>query len=227
MEIGRLLEAVRVVCPKARVYQASTSEMFGDAVETPQTETTPFHPRIPYGVSKLYGHWITVLYREHRGLYAVSGILYNHESPRRGLEFVSRKITHAAASIKVGLAKELRLGRLEDRRDWGFAGDYVRAMWMMLQRPAPEDFLIATGETHCVAELCEIAFGHLDLDFRDFVIQDPALIRAPEKAQLVGKPEKAHRVLGWQPTIAFRGMIEMMVDADLARLSSGERASGE
>lgn len=218
--VTRLLEAVRIACPRARVYQASSSEMFGDAVESPQTEATPFHPRNPYGASKLYGHWITVTYREHRGLYAVSGILYNHESPRRGMEFVSRKIAHAAASIKLGLARQLRLGRLEDRRDWGFAGDYVQAMWQMLQRDSPEDFLIASGETHSVADMCEIAFGHLGLDYREYVVQDPALVRPPEGAQLVGNPAKAHRLLGWFPSVGFKAMICDMVEADLARLAS-------
>jgi len=217
--VTRLLEAVRLARPQARLYQASTSEMFGDARESPQTERTPFAPRNPYGVSKLYGHWMTVTYRKYRNVFASSGILYNHESPRRGMDFVPRKITHAAAAIKLGLAKELSLGDLDARRDWGFAGDYVRAMWMMLQAESPDDYIIATGETHSVTDLCSIAFEHVGLDYRDHVRQDPRFVRPAEGVQLVGDATKAHQALGWRPSIDFRRMVEDMVEADLEHLS--------
>ncbi len=217
--VTRLLEAVRLAHPEARFYQASSSEMFGKALETPQRETTPFYPRSPYGVAKVYGHWITVNYRESYGLYAVSGILFNHESPRRGLEFVTRKVTHGAARIARGQARELRLGNLEAGRDWGFAGDYVEAMWRMLQQPNPEDYVIGTGETHTVRELCEIAFAHAGLDWKKSVVVDPALVRPAEVDVLLADPGKAHRQLGWRPTVGFADLVRMMMDADLARLA--------
>ena len=217
--VTRLLEAVRLARPQARLYQASTSEMFGDARESPQTETTPFAPRNPYGVSKLYGHWMAATYRKYRDVFAASGILYNHESPRRGMEFVSRKVTHSAAAIKLGPAKELTLGNLDARRDWGFAGDYVRAMWMMLQAESPDDYIIATGETHSVADLCAIAFEHVGLDYRAYVRQDLRFVRPAEGVQLVGDATKAHQSLGWRPSMDFRRMIQDMVEADLDRLS--------
>ena len=215
MGVTRILEAIRKVTPKARFFQASSSEIFGKPAEVPQSETTPFHPRNPYGVSKVYGHLMTITYRENYGLFACSGILYNHESPRRSPEFVTRKITLAAAMIKLGLAKELRLGNLDARRDWGFAGDYVRAMWLMLQQPHPDDYVLATGETHSVRDLCEEAFSHLGLDYRDYVVLAAESFRAPETAQLVGNSGKARRVLSWTPEVSFREMIRMMVDADL------------
>jgi len=218
MGVTRILEAIRKVTPKARFFQASSSEIFGKPAEVPQSETTPFHPRNPYGVSKVYGHLMAMTYRENYGLYACSGILYNHESPRRSPEFVTRKITQAAAKIKLGLSKELRLGNLDARRDWGFAGDYVRAMWLMLQQPGPDDYVLATGETHSVRELCEEAFSHTGLDYREHVAQEAESFRAPETAQLVGDPGKAHRVLGWRRTVSFRELVRMMVDADLAAL---------
>ncbi|PJB31849.1 MAG: GDP-mannose 4,6-dehydratase [Deltaproteobacteria bacterium CG_4_9_14_3_um_filter_65_9] len=218
MGVTRILEAIRKVTPKARFFQASSSEIFGKPAEVPQSETTPFHPRNPYGVSKVYGHLMAMTYRENYGLYACSGILYNHESPRRSPEFVTRKITQAAAKIKLGLSKELRLGNLDARRDWGFAGDYVRAMWLMLQQPGPDDYVLATGETHSVRELCEEAFSHTGLDYREHVAQETESFRAPETAQLVGDPGKAHRVLGWRRTVSFRELVRMMVDADLAAL---------
>ena len=217
--VTRLLEAVRLAHPEARCYQASSSEMFGKAVETPQRESTPFYPRSPYGVAKVYGHWITVNYRESYGLYAVSGILFNHESPRRGLEFVTRKVTHGAARIARGQARELRLGNLDAGRDWGFAGDYVEAMWRMLQQPAPEDYVIGTGETHTVRELCEIAFAHAGLDWKKFVVVDPSLVRPAEVDVLLADPSKAQRQLGWRPTVGFADLVRMMMDADLARLA--------
>lgn len=217
--VTRLLEAIRHVNPKIRFYQASTSEMFGKVVEVPQTETTPFYPRSPYGVAKLYGHWITINYRESYDLFAVSGILFNHESPRRGLEFVTRKITHAAARIKKGLDKELRLGNLESRRDWGFAGDYVRAIWQMLQQATPEDYVIGMGETHSVRELCELAFNHVGLDYSKYVIQDPKYYRPAEVDLLVSNPHKAYSKLGWKPEVSFNTLIEQMVDADIDRIS--------
>jgi len=215
--VTRLLEAMRRTVPKARFYQASSSEMFGKVQETPQKESTPFYPRSPYGVAKVYGHWITVNYRESFGLYAVSGILFNHESPRRGLEFVTRKITDGVARIKLGLADELRLGTLDARRDWGFAGDYVDAMWRMLQPDRPDDFVIGTGETWSVRQLCEEAFGYVDLDWKQYVKQDPRFNRPAEVDLLVADPSKAQRELGWSPTVRFRSLVQMMVDADLVR----------
>jgi GDPmannose 4,6-dehydratase len=221
--VTRLLEAVRQVDPAIRFYQASSSEMFGKATEVPQHELTRFHPRSPYGVAKVYGHWITVNYRESYGVHAVSGILFNHESPRRGLEFVTRKISDGAARIKLGQAEQLPLGNLEAKRDWGFAGDYVRAMWMMLQEPEPDDYVIATGQTHSVREFCEIAFGHLGLDHRDHVVVDPALVRPAEVDLLVGDASRARERLGWVPTVTFRELVEMMVDEDLAHLEEAMR----
>lgn len=220
--VTRMLDAIRIVDPKIRFYQASSSEMFGKVVEVPQRETTPFYPRSPYGVAKVYGHWITVNYRESYGLHATSGILFNHESPRRGLEFVTRKITHHVAQIKLGLNDELRLGNLDSRRDWGFAGDYVKAMWMMLQRDVPEDFVVATGETYSVEDFLEEAFGCVNLDWHDYVIQDPRYMRPAEVDMLVGDPQKAGRVLGWEPTVTFPELVKMMVDADLQLLKKGE-----
>ena len=223
MGVTRILEAIRKITPKARFFQASSSEIFGKPAEVPQSETTPFHPRNPYGVSKVYGHLMVMTYRENYNLYTCSGILYNHESPRRSPEFVTRKITLAAAKIKLGLAKELRLGNLDARRDWGFAGDYVRAMWLMLQQPRPDDYVLATGETHSVRELCEEAFSPLELDYREYVVQEAESFRPPETAQLVGNPAKAHRVLGWKREASFRDLVRMMVDADLEALR-GERS---
>ncbi|MGC8856498.1 MAG: GDP-mannose 4,6-dehydratase [Anaerolineae bacterium] len=217
--VTRMLEAIRYVNPRIRFYQASSSEMFGKVVEVPQRETTPFYPRSPYGVAKVYGHWITVNYRESYDMFAVSGILFNHESPRRGLEFVTRKISDGVARIKLGLSKELRLGNLDARRDWGFAGDYVRAMWLMLQQDHPEDFVVGTGETHSVREFCEIAFGYVDLDYKEFVIQDERFYRPAEVDLLVSDPSKARRLLGWEPTISFPELVKLMVDADMERLS--------
>jgi len=217
--VTRLLEAIRHVNPKIRFYQASTSEMFGKVVEVPQKESTPFYPRSPYGVAKLYGHWITINYRESYDLFAVSGILFNHESPRRGLEFVTRKITNGVARIKKGLAKEIRLGNLESRRDWGFAGDYVRAIWQMLQQPTPEDYVIGMGETHAVSDLCDLAFKRVGLDYRDYVIQDPKFYRPAEVDLLVSDPTKAHDKLGWQPEMSFNALVQKMVDADMDRMS--------
>ena len=217
--VTRLLEAVRLAHPEARFYQASSSEMFGKVVETPQRESTPFYPRSPYGVAKVYGHWITVNYRESYGLYAVSGILFNHESPRRGLEFVTRKVSHAVASIAQGKATELRLGNIEASRDWGYAGDYVEAMWRMLQQPEPRDFVIGTGETHTVRELCEIAFSHAGLDWKRHVKVDPGLVRPAEVDVLRADPSNARRALGWTPTVSFPALVRMMVDADLERLA--------
>jgi len=216
--VTRILEAVRLVHPSARFYQASSSEMFGRVTETPQSETTSFYPRSPYGVAKVYGHWITVNYRESYNLFAVSGILFNHESPRRGIEFVTRKVTDGVARIKLGLASELRLGNLEARRDWGFAGDYVDAMWRMLQQPAPRDYVIGTGRTHSVGELVEAAFGHVGLDWRKHVVTDPKYIRPAEVDLLQADPSKAQRELGWTPTVGFHELVAMMVDADLTRL---------
>ena len=216
--VTRMLEAIRFVNPKIKFYQASSSEMFGKVLEVPQKETTPFYPRSPYGVAKVYGHWISVNYRESFGLFAVSGILFNHESPRRGLEFVTRKISNGVARIKLGLAKELCLGNVEARRDWGFAGDYVKAMWSMLQQEEADDFVIGTGETHSVREFCEEAFGHVGLDYKDFVVQDPRFYRPAEVDLLVSHPEKARRVLGWSPQVSFKELVRMMVDADMERL---------
>ncbi|PKL94045.1 MAG: GDP-mannose 4,6-dehydratase [Gemmatimonadetes bacterium HGW-Gemmatimonadetes-1] len=218
--VTRLLEAVRLACPTARFYQASSSEMFGKVQETPQRESTPFYPRSPYGVAKLYGHWITVNYRESYGLYAVSGILFNHESPRRGIEFVTRKVTDAVARIRHGLATTLPLGNLEARRDWGFAGDYVDAMWRMLQQPEPLDYVIGTGETHSVGELVEIAFARAGLDWRDHVTVDPRFYRPAEVDLLQADPSRARNELDWTPQVSFAGLVEMMVDADLERLAS-------
>ncbi len=216
--VTRVLEAIRTVDPEIRFYQASSSEMFGKVREVPQRETTPFYPRSPYGVAKVYGHWITVNYRESYDLFAVSGILFNHESPRRGLEFVTRKITYHVAKIKLGLADKVALGNLDSKRDWGFAGDYVRAMWLMLQQDEPDDYVVGTGETHSVQELCEIAFSHVGLNWRDYVVQDPRFMRPAEVDLLVADPSKAHRVLGWKPEVSFEQLIGMMVDADLALL---------
>ena len=213
----RVLEAIRVFNPKVRFYQASSSEMFGKVQAVPQREDTPFYPRSPYGVAKVYGHWITVNYRESYDMFATSGILFNHESPRRGLEFVTRKVTDAAARIKLGLSRELRLGNLDAKRDWGYAGDYVRAMWLMLQQERPEDFVVATGETHSVEELVETAFSYVDLDWRDFVVQDPKFMRPAEVDLLIGDPSHARERLGWEPKVSFRELIQMMVDADLER----------
>ncbi len=216
--VTRMLEAIRTVDRKIRFYQASSSEMFGKVQETPQTERTPFYPRSPYGAAKVYGHWITVNYRESYGLFACSGILFNHESPRRGKEFVTRKISHAVARIKRGFQKELRLGNLEARRDWGFAGDYVRAMWMMLRQKAPDDYVIATGVNHSVREFCEVAFDHAGLDWKRHVRVDRSLFRPAEVNTLCGNPAKARRKLGWKPEVGFEGLVRMMVDADLKRL---------
>ena len=215
--VTRMLEAMKRACPKARFYQASSSEMFGMVHETPQRESTPFYPRSPYGVAKVYGHWITVNYRESFGLYATSGILFNHESPRRGLEFVTRKVTDAVARIALGRATEVRLGNLEARRDWGFAGDYVDAMWRMLQQDAPGDYVIGTGETRSVAELCRQAFSAVNLDWREHVKTDPAYLRPAEVDLLVADPAKAREELGWTPTVKFDEMVRMMVEADLTR----------
>ncbi|HEU5039686.1 MAG TPA: GDP-mannose 4,6-dehydratase, partial [Gemmatimonadales bacterium] len=216
--VTRILEAIRLVHPTARFYQASSSEMFGKAKETPQRESTPFYPRSPYGVAKVYGHWITVNYRESYDLYAVSGILFNHESPRRGIEFVTRKVTDAVARIKLGLARELRLGNLEARRDWGFAGDYVEAMWRMLQQPKPQDYVVGTGRTHSVQELVELAFSHVGLDWREFVVSDPKFYRPAEVDLLLGDASKARAKLGWEPQVTFNELVHMMVDSDLNQL---------
>ena len=216
--VTRMLEAIRLLSPKSRYYQASSSEMFGKAYEVPQRETTPFYPRSPYVVAKLYGHWITVNYRESYDLFAVSGILFNHESPRRGTEFVTRKVSYGAARIKLGLAKDLHLGNLEARRDWGFAGDYVDAMWRLMHNDQPEDFVVGTGETHSVRELCEKAFSYLDMDYHDYVIQDPRYLRPAEVDLLVADAARVRQKLGWEPKVNFTGLVEMMVDADLKRL---------
>ena len=215
--VTRALEAVRKAAPRARFYQASSSEMFGKVVESPQRETTPFYPRSPYGVAKVYGHWITVNYRESYEMFAVSGILFNHESPRRGLEFVTRKVTDAAARIKLGLAREVRLGNLDSRRDWGFAGDYVDAMWRMLQQDEPRDFVIGTGQTWSVRDLCHLAFDAVGLDYREFVVQDERFFRPAEVDLLVADPTRAREQLGWTPHVSFAELISMMVDADLQR----------
>jgi GDPmannose 4,6-dehydratase len=217
--VTRILEAIRFVNPKIRFYQASSSEMFGKVVEVPQKETTPFYPRSPYGVAKLYGHWITVNYRESFNMFATSGILFNHESPRRGLEFVTRKITDGVARIKLGMQTELRLGNLEARRDWGFAGDYVEAMWLMLQQDISDNFVVGTGETHSVREFCEIAFGHLGLDYNEYVIQDERFYRPAEVDLLISNPSKARSVLGWEPAFSFKDLVIKMVEADMERLS--------
>ena len=215
--VTRILEAMKKAAPRARFYQASSSEMFGKVLETPQREETPFYPRSPYGVAKVYGHWITVNYRESFNLYAVSGILFNHESPRRGLEFVTRKVTDAAARIKLGQQKELRLGNLDARRDWGFAGDYVEAMWLMLQQQEPDDYVIGTGKTWSVRELCEVAFQHVGLDYRDHVVLDSKFLRPAEVDLLVADPTKAREKLRWEPKVSFHDLVRMMVDADLER----------
>jgi GDPmannose 4,6-dehydratase len=219
--VTRLLEAVRLAHPKARFYQASSSEMFGKVHYSPQDEATPFHPRSPYGVAKVYGHYITVNYRESYGMYAVSGILFNHESPRRGLEFVTRRITDGVARIKLGLAKELKLGNLDAKRDWGFAGDYVDAMWRMLQQPSPDDYVVGTGETHSVREFASLAFEHAGLDWQKYVKIDPALVRPAEVDLLLAQPRKAREKLNWTPAVTFAELVRMMVDADLKRLSDG------
>ena len=218
LSVTRLLDAIRLVDPDIRFYQASSSEMFGKVLEVPQTETTPFYPRSPYGVAKVYAHWITVNYRESYGLHATSGILFNHESPRRGLEFVTRKISNHVARIKHGIADELRLGNLEAQRDWGFARDYVEAMWMMLQQDEPDDFVIATGETHSVREFCELAFSYVGLDWEQYVVQDQRFFRPAEVDLLVGNPSKAHTKLGWKARTSFADLVRLMVDADLALL---------
>lgn len=216
--VTRILDAVRTVDPTIRFYQASSSEMFGKVREVPQTEATPFYPRSPYGVAKVYGHWITINYRESYNLHATSGILFNHGSPRRGLEFVERKVAYGVARIKLGMDKELRLGNLESRRDWGFAGDYVRAMWLMLQQDEPDDYVVASGTTHSIRELCEVAFGYAGLDWHDYVVQDPKFYRPAEVDLLVGDASKARKALGWEPLVSFEDLVKMMVDADLALL---------
>jgi GDPmannose 4,6-dehydratase len=220
--VTRILDAIRLIDPKIRFYQASSSEMFGKVVEVPQRETTPFYPRSPYGVAKVYGHWITINYRESYDLHATSGILFNHESPRRGLEFVTRKITHHVAKIKLGLTNEVRLGNLDSRRDWGFAGDYVKAMWLMLQQDKPDDFVIATSETHSIEEFLDEAFGYVNLDWHDYVIQDERFMRPAEVDLLVGDASKAGMVLGWEPTVTFSQLVRMMVDADIKLLQNGK-----
>lgn len=216
--VTRLLDAIRIVDPEIRFYQASSSEMFGKVVEVPQRETTPFYPRSPYGVAKVYGHWITVNYRESYGMHASSGILFNHESPRRGLEFVTRKISHGAARIALGLDNELRLGNLEAQRDWGFAGDYVRAMWLMLQQDQPGDYVVATGQTHSVRRFCELAFGYVGLDYQKYVVVDERFFRPAEVDLLVGDPARARETLGWKPEVSFEQLVEMMVESDLRML---------
>jgi GDPmannose 4,6-dehydratase len=221
--VTRMLDAIRLVDPAIRFYQASSSEMFGKVLEVPQKETTPFYPRSPYGVAKVYGHWITVNYRESYDMFAVSGILFNHEGPRRGLEFVTRKISHGVARIKCGLSQELRLGNLDAKRDWGFAGDYVRAMWLMLQADEPDDYVIATGHTHTVREFCQVAFDHVGLNWEDHVVVDRAFYRPAEVDLLVGDPSKAVARLGWEPAVSFEELVRMMVDADLKLLEKGER----
>lgn len=220
--VTRVLEAIRALGKDIKFYQASSSEMFGKVQEVPQKESTPLYPRSPYGVAKVYGHWITVNYRESYDLFACSGILFNHESPRRGLEFVTRKITHTAAKIKHGLTNELRLGNLESRRDWGYAGDYVNAMWMMLQQNEPDDYVICTGETHPVREFCEHAFGYLDLDYNDYVVQDPKFYRPAEVDLLVGDYSKAKEKMGWEPTVSFKQLVEMMVEEDMKLLADSK-----
>jgi GDPmannose 4,6-dehydratase len=225
MGVTRVLEAIRQVDPSIRIYQASSSEMYGRVREVPQTELTPFHPRSPYGVSKVFGHYITVNYRESYEMFAVSGILFNHESPRRGTEFVTRKVTEAVARIRLAMTDHVSLGNLDASRDWGFAGDYVRAMWMMLQQDKAEDYVIATGVTHSVRQLVEVAFGHAGLEWQKYVRMDPALLRPAEVDHLIGDASKAKRVLGWEPTVTFEQLIAMMVDADVERLSSPPKAA--
>jgi GDPmannose 4,6-dehydratase len=221
--VTKMLEAIRHTTPRARFYQASSSEMFGKVRETPQTEATPFYPRSPYGVAKVYGHHITVNYRESFGLYAASGILFNHESPRRGLEFVTRKVSDGVSRIKLGLQKKLAMGNLDAHRDWGYAGDYVDAMWRMLQQPEPDDYVIATHQSHTVRELCEIAFSHAGLDWQEHVVLDPKFVRPAEVDLLIGNPAKAKAKLGWEPTVSFRQLVQMMVDADVKRLRESAR----
>jgi GDPmannose 4,6-dehydratase len=216
-----MLEAIRQVNPKCRFYQASSSEMFGKVIESPQRETTPFYPRSPYGVAKVYGHWITVNYRESYNMFAVSGILFNHESPRRGLEFVTRKISHGVARIKSGLAKELRLGNLESQRDWGFAGEYVEIMWKMLQQETPQDYVIGTGTSHSVRQFAEMAFNYVGLNYQDYVVQDQRFMRLSEVDRLIADPSKARRELGWSPRVGFKDLVEMMVEADLKHVGNG------
>ncbi|MFN2186583.1 MAG: GDP-mannose 4,6-dehydratase [Anaerolineae bacterium] len=216
--VTRMLEAMRSIVPEARFYQASSSEMFGKVREVPQSEQTPFYPRSPYGVAKVYGHWITINYRESYDLFACSGILFNHESPRRGLEFVTRKVTHGVAQIKLGLAQDLHLGNLDSRRDWGFAGDYVKAMWLMLQQDLPDDYVVGMGETHSVRELCKVAFDRVGLDWERYVVSDPAFYRPAEVDLLVSDPAKAKKKLGWEAKVSFEELIQMMVDADLEHL---------
>jgi GDPmannose 4,6-dehydratase len=220
MGVTRVLEAMRNAVPKARFYQASSSEMFGKVQEVPQRETTPFYPRSPYGVAKVYGHWITVNYRESYDLFACSGILFNHESPRRGMEFVTRKVSHGVARIKLGLARELRLGNLESRRDWGFAGDYVKAMWLMLQQDEPVDYVVGSGETHSVRELCQVAFDHVGLDWEEYIVADRQFYRPAEVDLLVSDPSMARNHLGWEPRVSFEALVHMMVDADLKQLQA-------
>jgi len=221
--VTKILEAIRLVDKKIKFYQASSSEMFGKAVETPQTETTPFYPRSPYGVAKVYGHWITVNYRESYGIHGNSGILFNHESPRRGLEFVTRKITDGVARIKLGLADSLALGNLDAKRDWGYAGDYVRAMWRMLQQDEPGDYVIATGKTHSVEDFVKAAFGHVDLDYKRYVVTDPRFVRPAEVDLLLGDPSRAKQALDWEPTVNFDALVTMMVEADMQRLSGNRK----
>ena len=221
--VTRMLDAIRIVDPDIRFYQASSSEMFGKVMEVPQNERTPFYPRSPYGVAKVYAHWITVNYRESYNLFACSGILFNHESPRRGLEFVTHKVTYGAARIKLGLDHELHLGNLEAHRDWGYAGDYVQAMWLMLQQDEPDDYVVATGLTHSVKELCEVAFGYLGLDWQRYVVSDPKFFRPAEVDLLVGDASKAHAKLGWEPSVEFEDLIRSMVDADMKALQEGRR----
>jgi GDPmannose 4,6-dehydratase len=223
----RLLEAVRQVDPSIRIYQASSSEMFGKVRESPQTENTPFYPRSPYGVAKVYAHYLTVNYRESYDMFAVSGICFNHESPRRGREFVTRKVSEHAAKIKLGQLKELRMGNLDADRDWGFAGDFVRAMWLMLQQDEPRDYVIATGKAHTVRDLCDLAFKHVGLDYRDYVVMDPAFIRPAEVDRLLGDPTRAREELGWEPKVSFQEMVAMMVDADLERFANGGGETGD
>ncbi len=222
--VTRVLDAIRIVDPSIRFYQASSSEMFGKVVEVPQKETTPFYPRSPYGVAKVYGHWITINYRESYNMHATSGILFNHESPRRGLEFVTRKITNHVARIKLGLIDEIRLGTLDARRDWGFAGDYVKLMWMMLQQDTPDDYVVATGETHSVEEFLDLAFRTVDLDWHDYVVQDKRFMRPAEVDLLVGDPSKARRQLGWEPVVTFSELVKMMVEADIKLIEDGRIA---
>ncbi len=219
--VTKMLEAIKLVDKKIRFYQASSSEMFGKAREVPQTEKTSFYPRSPYGVAKVYGHWITVNYRESYGIHASSGILFNHESPRRGLEFVTRKITDGVARIKLGLADNLALGNLDAKRDWGYTADYVKAMWLMLQQDEPDDYVIATGQTHSVEDFVKTAFGHVDLDYKEYVVTDPRFVRPAEVDLLLGDPSYAKKKLGWEPTVSFEQLVKMMVDADMQRLSKG------